>query len=64
MPRYIRRCPKCQDCLALVVNDPPQHGPVLTVYGYCLVCGYRLRGWRLILGRKQNARRELTLASK
>jgi hypothetical protein len=24
MSRYIRRCPKCKDCLVLVVNEPPQ----------------------------------------
>jgi hypothetical protein len=62
MSRYIRRCPKCGDCLALVVNEPPEQGSVLPIYGYCLACGYRIRGWRLILGRKQIARRKLPFA--
>jgi len=60
MPRYIRRCPKCRDYLALVVNEPRKDGPVLPVFGYCLVCDYRIKGWQLILGRKQNARRKTT----
>jgi hypothetical protein len=64
MSRYIRRCPKCQDCLVLVVNEPPQHGLMLPIYGDCLICRYRLNGWRLIVGRKKSARRKLSAAKK
>jgi len=56
MPRYIsRECPKCRDHFGVVVNELAGSDGEQTIKGYCTGCGYRLKGWRLILGRKRPA---------
>ena len=55
MTKYLpRKCPKCHDyffCVA--IGRPPTHSRGLPITAFCAVCGYQLRGWRLILGRKR-----------
>jgi C4-type Zn-finger protein len=56
MARYInRKCPKCGDYFGVVVNQRPHKNGEHPIKGFCSVCGYQLRGWRLILGRKRPA---------
>jgi len=54
MARYIpRNCPKCCGHLGVVVNELPGNDGEHIIKGYCTGCGYQLKGWRLILGRKR-----------
>jgi hypothetical protein len=54
MARYIaRNCPKCSDSFWVTVSHPMPQSTELPITAYCSVCGYRLKGWRLILGRKR-----------
>jgi hypothetical protein len=54
MAKYIARsCPKCHDYFGVVVNQPPKSNGVYAINGFCAACGYQLKGWRLIVGRKQ-----------
>jgi hypothetical protein len=59
MAKYIARtCPKCRDYFG-VANQPPKSNGEHPINGFCAVCDYQLKGWRLIIGRKritQNAR--------
>jgi hypothetical protein len=56
MARYIyRKCPKCREYFGLVVNQLPLANGEHPIKGFCSVCGYQLKGWQLILGRKQSA---------
>jgi len=54
MARYInRKCPRCRDYFGLALSQAPDSNGEHPISGYCAVCGYQLKGWRLILGRKQ-----------
>jgi hypothetical protein len=54
MARYInRKCPRCRDYFGLALNQAPDSQGEHPISGYCAVCGYQLKGWRLILGRNQ-----------
>ena len=54
MPRYIsRKCPSCRDRFGVVVNELASSDGEHPIKGYCTGCGYRLKGWRLILGGKR-----------
>ena len=54
MRRYIARsCPKCRDYFGIVVNQEPTSNGEHPINAYCAVCGYQLKGWRLIEGRKR-----------
>jgi hypothetical protein len=37
----------------VVVNQPPKSNGEHPINGFCAVCGYQLKGWRLIVGRKR-----------
>jgi hypothetical protein len=53
MAKYISRsCPKCRDYLWLVVSQTPKSDGEYPINAFCAVCGYKLKGWRLIAGRK------------
>jgi hypothetical protein len=54
MAKYIvRQCPKCRDYFGVLVNQPPKSNGEHHINGFCAVCGYQLKGWRLIVGRKR-----------
>ncbi len=54
MDRYFaRNCPKCRGYIGVTINRPSSRRNEYLVYGFCAGCGYRLSGWRLILGGKQ-----------
>ena len=54
MPKYLaRKCPRCRDYFGLVVNREPESNGEHPITAYCAVCGYQLKGWRLIVGRKR-----------
>jgi len=36
-----------------VVNREPESNGEHAITAYCAVCGYQLKGWRLIVGRKR-----------
>ena len=56
MARYLaRRCPRCQDYFGVVVSQWPTDDREYQVSGLCTTCGHRLKGWRVILGRKRAA---------
>ena len=56
MAKYIpRSCPKCRDYFGVVVSQWPTSDREYLVSGFCTTCGYQLKGWRLILGRKQTS---------
>lgn len=54
MAKYIaRKCPKCRDYFGVAVNQAPQSNGEHPINGFCAVCGYQLKDWRLILGRNR-----------
>jgi hypothetical protein len=54
MAKYIARtCPKCRDYFGVVVNQAPKSNGEHPINGFCAACGYHLKGWRLIVGRKR-----------
>jgi hypothetical protein len=54
MAKYIpRTCPRCRDYLAVIVSPWPTNDREYDVNGFCAVCGYEIRGWRVILRRKR-----------
>jgi hypothetical protein len=54
MAKYIaRNCPKCRDYFGVVVNPLPKSDGEHPINGFCAVCGYQLKGWRVIVGRKR-----------
>ena len=56
MARYIaRKCPRCLDYFGVVVSQWPTEKCEHQVSGFCATCGYRLKDWRVILGRKRPA---------
>jgi hypothetical protein len=58
MAKFInRRCPKCRDHFCVAVSEwRTSKGEEYPVSGVCATCGYRLAGWRVILGRKASNR--------
>jgi C4-type Zn-finger protein len=51
---FARQCPKCREhFFCVVISHPTPQSSVFPVTACCAVCGYRLRDWRLILGRKR-----------
>lgn len=48
-----RKCPRCCDYFGVVVNQEPKKHGEHPITAYCEVCGYQLKGWRLIDGRKR-----------
>ena len=54
MSCYIaRKCPKCRAYFWVAVAHPSNRNRELPITGYCTVCDYQLKGWRLVLGRKR-----------
>ena len=54
MSRYFARtCPKCRDEFWVTISHPSPQSRELPIIAFCLVCGYRLNGWRVIVRRKQ-----------
>jgi hypothetical protein len=54
MSRYIARtCPKCRDYFDVTVSQQPTSEGEHPVTAYCAVCGYQLKGWSVIVGRKR-----------
>ena len=54
MSRYIaRKCPRCRDYFGVAVHHPTPKSRELPITGLCAVCGYQLKGWRLLLGRRR-----------
>jgi hypothetical protein len=51
MARHIdRKCPKCRDYFGVTISQPSPRRSEFLIYGFCAMCGYRLSGWRLIVG--------------
>jgi hypothetical protein len=50
--RFARKCPKCHDYFGVTIGRPSRRRSEFLVYGFCGLCGYRLSGWRLLLGGK------------
>jgi len=56
MAKYLHRsCPRCRDYLCVDVHKRATSDGEHLITGYCAVCGYQLKGWRLIPGRKRSA---------
>ena len=54
MPKYFaRKCPKCRDPFWFVINQMPRSNGERIINAYCALCGYRVDGWRVILGGKK-----------
>ena len=54
MPKHLaRKCARCREFFAVIVNQPPKSNGQYLINGICAVCGYQLKGWRLIIGRKR-----------
>lgn len=54
MARHIERtCPRCQECFCVTISHPTPEGRELPISAWCTVCGYALKGWRVIVRRKQ-----------
>jgi len=54
MPRYIARtCPRCRDYFGVTVSQQPTSDGEHAITAYCALCGYTLRGWRMIDGGKR-----------
>ena len=63
MSKYVmRHCPRCGDHFALVVNQIAEEGRGSRIGGYCLVCSYRIRGWRIFVGGKRARDRQFVQA--
>jgi len=53
MKKYLHRsCPKCRDYLCIDVLQTATSDGAHPITGYCAVCGFQLKGWRVIPGRK------------
>ena len=50
---FARTCPKCRDIFNVAITHPSARRSEFSINGFCEACGYRLKGWRLILGRKR-----------
>jgi hypothetical protein len=56
MAKYLHRsCPKCRDYLCVDVLQRATSDGEHPITGYCAVCGYQLKGWRVIPGGRQSA---------
>jgi len=54
MAKYLaRKCPRCREDFGIVITHPSARRSEFSINGFCEACGYRLKGWRLILGRKR-----------
>ncbi|MGZ9240140.1 MAG: hypothetical protein ACXW6K_06640 [Candidatus Binatia bacterium] len=50
MARYIARtCRKCHDYFGVTVTHTPNSHGEHPITAYCSVCGFQLKGWRLIV---------------
>ena len=65
MSRYIgRTCPKCRDYLSVTVTQTPNSNGEHPITAYCSVCGFQLKGWRLIVTLKQRLLKYSAIVSK
>jgi len=56
MAKYLHRsCSECRDYFCVEVSQRATSDGEYSITGYCVVCGYQLKGWRVIPGRKQSA---------
>jgi hypothetical protein len=54
MSKYIARsCPQCRNHYWVVISQKPRSDGEYPINSYCALCGYRLDGWRLVMGRKR-----------
>jgi hypothetical protein len=54
MNRYIARtCPRCQKHFCVTISHSTHDSRELPISGWCTGCGYALKGWRVIVRRKQ-----------
>jgi hypothetical protein len=54
MASYIARtCPKCRDYFSVTVTQTPDSNGEHPITAYCAMCGFLLKGWRLIVTHKQ-----------
>jgi hypothetical protein len=54
MSRYrVKRCPNCGDNFWVSISHPSLTAKELPITAYCALCGYALKGWRLIVGGKR-----------
>jgi len=54
VPKYLaRKCPRCRDYFGVTVSHEPTSDGENAISAYCAVCGYTLKGWRLIVTRKR-----------
>ena len=53
MAKYIARtCPRCRGYFCVTISDPLPTSRELPISAWCTVCGYALKGWRVIDRRK------------
>jgi C4-type Zn-finger protein len=52
-PYSVKRCPNCHDDFWVTISHPSPQAKELPITAYCALCGYALRGWRLIVGGKR-----------
>ena len=56
MAKYLTRtCPRCRGYFGVVVSQWPTRDREYLVSGFCTTCGYRLKGWKVILGGKRQS---------
>jgi hypothetical protein len=54
MARYsVKRCPNCRDDFWVTISHPSPTATELPITAYCALCGFELKGWRLIVGGKR-----------
>ena len=49
----VKRCPNCRDDFWVTLGNPSPKTKELPITAYCTLCGYALKGWRLIVGGKR-----------
>jgi hypothetical protein len=45
------------DTISASLTQLPEQRPRVSVIGFCSICGYRLKDWRVIVGRKRSAKK-------
>ena len=53
MAKYIARtCPRCRGSFCVTISHPSPASREFPISAWCTVCGYELKGWRVIDRRK------------
>jgi len=65
MPGYLaKKCPRCRDYFGVTVTQTPNSNGEHPISAYCSVCGFQLKGWRLIVTPKQPILKYSSIVSK